>query len=95
MSPLRLNKATPLPGDRTGLGGGTHADGIPSSLRHHLWDLDRRWTTLGFGREVDPCSPLEDLLHAEPGGEPILQAFACLQVCAPCWRLQCREPWPS
>lgn len=39
MSPLRLNKATPLSGDRTG--GGTHADGIPSSLRHHLWDRQK------------------------------------------------------
>lgn len=27
--------------------------------------------------------------------EPAPQTFACLQVCAPCWRLQCREPSPS
>lgn len=73
MSPLRLNKQPPLPGDRTELGGDP-ADSIPSSLRHHLWDLDRRWTTLGW-EEVDPCSPLEDLLHAHRwvGGEPVTQ----------------------
>lgn len=31
---------------------------------------DRRWATPGFRREVDPCSPLEDLLHAERGADP-------------------------
>lgn len=47
----------------------------------------------GLGRDVDPRSPLEALLHAKLGAGP--QTFACLQVCAPCWRLQCREPSPS
>ena len=50
MSSPRLNKATPLSGDRTEWGRGTRANGIPSCLQHHLWDLDRRWATWGLGR---------------------------------------------